>query len=167
MQIPRRKADLLRKHDDGPIYLTRDGLQNRKDRLLRLKNSLPEFIAEAQRTAAYGDRSDNAEYKEAKGILRRTHRQIFSLEDQIKRAIIISSKPNASNTVHLGSTVVLKENGIQKTFEIVGPQETNPSRGRISHQSPLGVALLDHKKDDVVMLKTENGPRNYHILEIR
>lgn len=167
MQIPRRKSDALRKYDDGPVYLTEDGLKNRRERLARLKSSLPEIIAEAQRTAAYGDRSDNAEYKESKAILRRTHRQIFNIEDQLKRVTIITSEPNSSGTVHIGSTVVLEENGKQRTFQIVGPQETNPAKGRISHRSPLGAALIDHKKDDTVMLKTENGPRNYRILEIR
>ncbi len=167
MQIPRRKSDTLKRHNEEPIYLTEGGLQSRKERLTRLKSSLPEIIAEAQRTASYGDRSDNAEYKEAKGILRRTHRQIFALEDQIKHATVITSGPNTSGIIHLGSTVIVEENKIQKTFQIVGPQETNPSRGRISHQSPLGAALIDHKKGDDVLLKTENGLRHYHVVEIR
>ncbi len=167
MQIPKRRSDALRKNDDGPVFLTEDYLRKRKELLLRLKKSLPEIIAETQRTAAYGDRSDNAEYKEMKGRLRRTHRQILGMEDQIKRAVVINPERNASNTIHLGSTVVLEEKGIQKIFQIVGPQETNPSKNRISFQSPLGNALLEHKKDDVVVLKTENGARNYLILEIR
>jgi len=167
MQIPRKRADALRKYDDGPIYLTEDYLKNRKEQLSRLKKSLPEIIAETQRTASYGDRSDNAEYKEMKGRLRRAHRQILSIENQIKRAVVINPEKNASNTIHLGSTVVLEEKDIQSIFQIVGPQETNPSKNRISYQSPLGNALIGHKKDDIVILKTENGVRNYRILEIQ
>ena len=85
MQIPRRKSDELRRREDGPIHLTENGLQSLKEKLERLKKALPERIAETARTAAFGDRSDNAEYKAAKGILRRTHYQILEIQEQMKR----------------------------------------------------------------------------------
>lgn len=165
--MPRTRSNAQRKHDDDPVYLTEDGLKDLHEQLARLKKSLPGIIAETQRTAAYGDRSDNAEYKESKALLRRTHRHVARIEDQVKRVMIITSDANASGTVHLGSTVVLEEGGTQKIFHIVGPHETDPSKGRISHRSPLGTALIGHRKDDVVALKTQNGLRNYRILEIR
>src|SRR3989338_4352574 len=108
MRISRRKSDEFRKWDDGPVYLTEEGFRHLREKLARLKNALPDLSAEAQRTAAYGDRSDNAEYKEAKSTLRRTHRQILSIQDQVKRVVIIASGPNASGAVQLGSTVVLE-----------------------------------------------------------
>ncbi len=79
MQIPRRKSEELKKRDDGPIYLTEEGFQKLKGELAGLKRALPERIAETARTAAFGDRSDNAEYKAAKGILRRTHYRMVLL----------------------------------------------------------------------------------------
>jgi transcription elongation factor GreA len=167
MQIPRRKADELRKRDEGPLYLTKDALQRLREKLEHLKRIVPELAEEAARTAAYGDRSDNAEYKQAKGSLRHANWNILSIEDQIKRAVIIPTGRNDSGTVQLGSIAVLEVDGARKQFEILGPHETDPTRGRISHKSPLGVALIGHKQGDVVKVKTENGDREYRILEIR
>ncbi|MDO8585288.1 MAG: transcription elongation factor GreA [bacterium] len=167
MQIPRRKSDLLRKRDSGPVYLTAEGLAAMREELAHLKQVLPARIAETARTAAYGDRSDNAEYKEAKGTLRRTHWQILNIEEQLKRVEVISSGVNASGTVQLGSTAVLEHNGTQTTFHIVGPLETDPDAGRISHLSPLGSALINHAKGEIVTIQTRGGAQTYRIAEIR
>ena len=162
----RRKLD-PRKKDTGPFYITTEGLVRLEEQLAHLKKVLPGYIAETARTAAYGDRSDNAEYKDAKATLRRTNYRILELEDQLKRVEIIKSSSGSAGEVQLGSTVVLKTGQAKKTFQIVGPHETNPSEGRISHQSPLGSALLGHKKDDSVKVKTASGYVEYAILEIR
>ncbi|MDP2695806.1 MAG: GreA/GreB family elongation factor [bacterium] len=167
MQIPRRKSEALKKRDEGPVYLTENGLRQLQERLARLKKALPNFIVETQRTAAYGDRSDNAEYGEAKSTLRRTHGQILSLEDRIKRAVVIRPSKNFSSKVRLSSTVVLEVDGVRKIFQILGPHESDPARGRISYKSPLGAALLDHRKDETVIIKTATGLKKYRILEIR
>ena len=166
MPLRKRKSDLLRKPDDEPVYLTQEGFERLHERLIRLKKSMPDLSLEAQRTAAFGDRSENAEYKEAKSALRRAQRQILSIEDQIKRVAIINTGPNAANTVHLGSRVTLEIGGERKTFEILGSHETNPAHGRISHISPLGAALLNHAKKDIVTVQTPNGPRSYRIIKI-
>lgn len=166
MRIPRHRSDDFKKPDDGPVHLTADGFKRLQERLAGLKNALPEYIAETRRTAAYGDRSDNAEYSAAKSLLRRTHRQIFSIEDQIKRVVIIDTKPNAVGTVQLGSTVTLQINGVQKIFQIVGSHETAPGRGRISFHSPLGAALLDRQPGDQIAIETESGRQEYTIIEI-
>lgn len=167
MQIPRRKSEELRRRDEGPVYITEAGLKRLKEKMARLKAALPERIAEAQRTAAYGDRSENAEYKEAKGILRRTHWQILGIEDQIRRAALITPGSGASGAIQIGSTVVLGLDGKRKTFQILGSQEADPDRGRISNQSPLGAALLGHKKGDSVTVQTGRGSKQYQILEVR
>ena len=167
MQIPRRKSDLFKKRDDGPVHLTEEGLKRLREQLERLKKSLPDLIGEASRAAAYCDRSENDEYKEAKSKLRGTHRQILSIQDQIKRAVVIKMGSGVLGKVQLGSTVVLEMDGERKIFQIVGSQETNPSKGRISHQSPLGAALLNHKKGDTVKIQIRGGSQEYRILEIK
>lgn len=170
MQVPRRKSEelaALRNRDDGPLHLTPEGIERLKEKLARLKRSLPEMIAETQRTAEYGDRSENAEYKDAKATLRRTHRQIFTIEDQLKRAVPITSGRNSSGTVQLGSTVVVESNGVRTTFQILGSHETNPEKGRISYRSPLGAALINHRQGDTVTIKTPKGLVEYRIVEIR
>ncbi len=166
MQIPRRKSDELRQRDDGPVHLTKEGLSCLEEELARIRRDLPGLIAEAQRTAAYGDRSDSAEYKEAKYNLRRANWRVISIEDQLKRVEVIDTGPNASGVVCLGSTVVLKDGDTQKTFQIVGPRETNPEKGRISHLSPLGSALIGREKGDSVDIATSNGIKKYHIDDI-
>ena len=168
MQFPKRRlADALKIRDESPIYLTPEGLKRLQDKLAHFKKDLPDYISETQRTAAYGDRSDNAEYKEAKSVLRRTHRQILSIEDRLKRAVMITSGRNAKGTVELGSTVLLElKGGVKSTFRILGPQETDPNKGIISHQSPLGAVLINHKKGDIVSLQTPNGIKEYRIIEI-
>ncbi|MGC9968905.1 MAG: transcription elongation factor GreA [Minisyncoccia bacterium] len=167
MQIPRRRSEKFQKQSDEPVYLTEEGFLRLKEKLARLKRALPDRIAEAQRTAAYGDRSDNAEYKLAKSTLRRTNWQILEIEDQIKRVALIATGPSASDKVQIGSTVVLKADGAEKTFQIVGSDESDPARERISYQSPLGAALIGRAKGDDVTIKTVDGPRTYRIIEIR
>ncbi len=171
---PRRRYTRLQKPDTDPIPLTPGARERMERRLADLKAALPALAAEAERTAAYGDRSDNAEYKEAKSLLRRTHRQIFALTDQLKRVIIIPvGRPNLSGKVELGSTVVIEAEGgganagAKRTFQILGPHETNPGAGRISHVSPLGAALIGHAAGDVVAITTAQGERRWRIVEIR
>ncbi|MDP3729765.1 MAG: GreA/GreB family elongation factor [bacterium] len=167
MQFPKKRmSDMLKVRDEGPIYLTPEGLEHLHERLIRLKKALPDYIEETRRTAAYGDRSDNAEYKEAKSILRRTHRQILSIEDRIKRVVTIVSDKNKKGVVQLGSTVLLESKGMQSTFRILGPHETDPAKGRISHQSPLGAALMNHTEGDIVTIQTPHGTKEYRIIKI-
>jgi transcription elongation factor GreA len=160
----------IRKPDTDPVHLTEGGLLRMQNRLAELKAALPDLMAEAARTAAEGDRSDNDAYKQSKGLLRRTYRQIWSIEEQLKRVVVIKTGKNDSGTIQLGSRVTLEiERGGKKSdqkFEIVGPHETNPKYGRISHVSPLGKALLGRRKDEIITLPTANGPRKYSIKEI-
>ena len=159
------------------VHMTLEGVERLKRKLTELKHALPERAAEAKRTADFGDRSENEEYKQAKAFLRRTNRQIIHIEDQLKRIAVIPHVPNATGTVQLGSTVVIestkdgdpsiRSGQERKTFEIVGPTETNPTRGRISHKSPLGAALIGRRKDDLAKISTGGGVKEYRILEIR
>ncbi|MBU6141584.1 transcription elongation factor GreA [Patescibacteria group bacterium] len=166
MQIPQSRWDKLKVRDQGPVYLTEAGFRNLQSLHDRLKRSLPALIAETQRTAAFGDRSENAEYKEAKSLLRRTHRRILSIEDKIKRVVVIK-EDGPTDAVRIGSTVKLAlASGEERTFQIVGPDETDPPRGRISFKSPLGAALMKHRVGDEVVFKTPRGSVVYRVLEI-
>ena len=153
--------------DTGPVYLTAKGADDLKRKLARLNEMLPKLIAETQRTAAFGDRSDSAEYSEAKSALRRTNFQIASIEDKLRRLEII--KPNAGGgIIEIGSTVsVLTEAGAEKTFTIVGPMETEPTAGYISNKSPLGVALLGRIAGDKVSVDTPAGQKIYTIIKVK
>lgn len=183
MQFPKKRvSDMLKKRDDGPIHLTQEGLKKLEDRLANFKKILPELIAETQRTAAFGDRSENAAYHAAKGSLRNANFQILNIQEQLKRVVVIKEGSNTAGTVQLGSTVVLKTEGQthstssfdktqdksgQVTFQIVGPRETDPAHGRISDQSPLGAALINHKKGAVITIQTPSGSKKYTIVEVK
>jgi transcription elongation GreA/GreB family factor len=166
MQIPRRQWSRRPPPNTEPVYLTPEGVKRLKARLERLRRSLPAAIEEAARTAAYGDRSDNAEYKEAKGILRRTNGQILNIEDQLKRVVEIPAAGDAGGRVQLGSTVKLSINGATKSFRILGSSETDPGRGRISHTSPLGAALIGHRAGDSVTVQAPGGKQEYKIVDV-
>ena len=164
----RRQQRPIRLEDDEPIPLTQEGLKRLKEKLARLKESLPGIIDETQRTAAYGDRSDNAEYKDAKSTLRRTQSHILHIEDQLRRVSIIKMGQTTSGKIALGSTVTLEsEKGTRSIFQIVGSHETNPTKGRISHLSPFGKALIGHLKNDMVTIKTPAGETLYRVVEVK
>ncbi|MDO8466807.1 MAG: transcription elongation factor GreA [bacterium] len=175
MQIPLRRHEKLMVRDESPIPLTKEALEKLKEKLARLKASLPEQIVTTKAAADLGDRSENAEYQISKGKLRGTHRQILMIENQLKRAVII--KANNSGRIQLGSTVVLqtynnKTNDLQQnkktlTFQILGSFETNPGKGVISESSPLGSALIGHQQGDEVIIKTESGEKKYTIKEVQ
>lgn len=152
-----------RNKEEGPLYLTAEGLDRLREELARLRRALPDLAAEAARTAAYGDRSDNAEYKDAKARLRRANFRVLEIEEDLKRVVLIHSGV-AGGVVGLGATVELESDGVVFVFEIVGPAETNPSRGRISHVSPLGAELIGKKEGASVTLPTG---KTYRIRDVR
>jgi transcription elongation factor GreA len=168
MRLPIRKSALLKKRDDEDIvFLTKSGAESVKRELERLERvDRPKAIEDVSVAVKQGDLSENAEYQEAKSRLARTESRIFSLKERLKRISIIQHDP-ASGSVQLGSTVVVEVQDKQKTYEIVGPRESNPARGRISHVSPLGAALLHHAAGESVNVETPQGETTYRIIEIR
>jgi len=166
MRLPTRKSEKLKiHHDEGPLHITPVGLQKIKDELADIKShQLPQAIEDVKRTAEFGDFSENAEYQEAKGRMRRLHNRVMKLEEQIKRSVLIEK--SQVKTVQLGSTVVVEVEKNKKTFEIVGPHEANPVRGRISNVSPLGSALMNKTVGDAVTVKTLQGDVIYTISKI-
>lgn len=171
MQIPIRKSEQSRQYTDagGPVPLTASGIKRLEFTLADLeKNQLPKAIAEVSRTGAMGDFSENAAYQDAKGRMRRLHSRIAFLKDRLNRAQVIGSDKDwhPTGAIRLGSKVTLKINGAQKIYEIVGPAETNPSRGRISHLSPLGAELMERKAGDKGELKAGGANTTYEILKV-
>ncbi|MBM3205145.1 transcription elongation factor GreA [Candidatus Uhrbacteria bacterium] len=167
MRVPIRRAQLKPRDDRGAQYLTKDGVQRMENELKRLQAEQPQAVEEVVRTGAMGDFSENAEYQEAKFRLRRINDRITSLKERLKHVVIIEKGGDASGRVEIGSTVVVQVNEKTKTYFIVGPQESNPTQGRISFVSPLGTALMDHVVGDVVILQTENGEVSYTIMEVK
>lgn len=151
MQLPKRKSEILAqsKREQVDAYLTQDKIDRLQHELVDIqKRQQPEALEELKRTQEMGDLSENAAYQEAKWTLRRLNARILSIQERLKHAIVIQKVDDG--TVQIGSTVVVSIDGIQRTFEIVGEQETDPTRGRISFKSPIGKELIGHREGEVM-----------------
>ena len=167
MRVPTRRSEQLAasKKLDEDLHMTPGAIERMKRDLVRLlETERPDMIKEVHRTAEMGDFSENFAYQQAKHALRRINSRIMTLEDKIKRAIPIVKGDN--DTVQLGSTVTVDANGRVQTFEMVGPHETNPTRGRISHQSPLGRALVGHRAGESVTVAAGEKELTYVIVSV-
>lgn len=164
MQTPYRKPGKYTNLKADPL-ITAAKFEALKKELDRLKKAKPAAVAETARLADLGDFSENAGYQFAKGRLRGINKRILELENQLDQAEIIKSD-NQTDTVAIGHKVTVEINGKQKTFQILGSAETNPSTGIISKNSPLGSALIGCKVGDMVSVKSGERENEYKILEI-
>lgn len=149
-------------------YITREGLEKLKNELLELKNvKLKEVAVRIKEAKDLGDLSENAEYHEAKNEQAFLYGKVVSIEKKIKNSDIIEKDGcKGKDKVEAGCTVVVENDGEKMTFEMVGSAESDPARGKISINSPLGSALAGHKKGDVVTVATPAGEAKYKILNI-
>ncbi|PJE75710.1 transcription elongation factor GreA [Candidatus Uhrbacteria bacterium CG10_big_fil_rev_8_21_14_0_10_48_11] len=113
-----------------------------------------------------GDLSENAAYQYAKDNLRRIHNRILSLRSRIANAIVIEHTAGSSGIIELGSRVTISRNGSEKKYEIVGSAEAKPANGRVSHQSPLGQALLGHRAGDEIFVTSPKQKIAYQIVTV-
>lgn len=146
-------------------YLTEEGLGELKGKLIELKTVRRREIAEAIHTAKeQGDLSENAEYVNAKEEQRRIEERIARIESVIKSARIITRA--GTDRVSVGNTVVLKCNGKELTYRIVGSNEADPLQYKISNESPVGRALLGKRQRDTVTIPTPAGDKECEIVDI-
>lgn len=149
-------------------YLTREKFEELRKELEYLKTQRRKEIAESLEYArSLGDLSENAEYHEARELQAATEERISKLESIIQSAKIVA--PKVSDTVGLGSTVVIVKNGEkeQHEYKIVGSEEADMQERKISHLSPLGAAMMDKKKGDTFTFTTPSGKMNYKIVAIK
>ncbi len=159
--------------EDGKkaTLITKEGLDKLVKELDELKNVKRKQVAERIKEAiSYGDLSENAEYEEAKNEQAFVEGRIMELEEKVKNAKIISDKNKVNKTIQLGTTVHLKNLTKKKDdleiYVIVGSTEADPFEGKISNESPVGSALLDHSKGDVVKVVAPAGNIEYEIVKI-
>ncbi len=165
MQVPIRKKETYIKPKPDP-YLTEAKFIELKNKLERLKtHTRPQAALEVKRLAEMGDFSENVGYQVAKGRLRGLNQRILEIEDHLKNALIFYPNKN-TQVVQLGHTVILEINGKQKTYTILGSSETNPTGGVISHNSPIGSALLGHRVGDEVKVTLTDKEIIYKIIKI-
>jgi transcription elongation factor GreA len=155
--------------EDKAVYVTPEGLEKLKAELDELVNV--RRVALAQRLGAaikQGDLSENADYitaKEEQGFLEGRIREV---EAAVRHAVVIEGPVTTDGRVGLGNHVTVVEEGCddQETYHIVGPLEADPTKGKISHESPLGEALMGRVVGDKVVVRAPAGRIEFRIVEI-
>ena len=149
-------------------YLTAEGAARLKSELEYLKGPSREQLANRLHLAIQqGDLSENADYiaaKEEQGFL---EGRILELEQVLRNAVIIDTLEHKVNEVTVGSHITIQEDDFpEETYHLVGPKEADPPNGRISHESPIGKALLGHHVGDIVVADTPGGALHLKIIKI-
>ncbi len=154
--------------DDKVQYLTPNGYEKIKAEYDELKNNkIPEIANKIDEAKQQGDLSENAEYHQAKEEMAWAQGRLIELDYILNNAQVFKTSNNNKNAVVVGCTVKFKNKNKQiKEYTIVGPQEADPIKGRISNESPLGESFLGQKVGDVIKVNTPLGEQIYEILEI-
>ena len=150
-------------------YITPSGFKRLKDEALNLLDKeRPELVKVIQWAASNGDRSENADYIYGKRRLREIDRRIRFLTKRMDAAMVVDpAAREESDQVFFGATVTLMaENGEEKLYSIVGMDEADVSRGRISWISPLAKALIKAREGDTVTVRTPGGDESLEIVRI-
>jgi transcription elongation factor GreA len=149
-----------------PVYLTAEGLAKLKAELNELITvDRPRIAARIHEAKLDGDLSENAEYEDAKQEQSFLEGRIATIEAQLKNAEVIEH-PNGDK-VKIGSTVVIQGPDGKETLTIVGSAEAAPREGRISNESPVGSALMGHKKGESVTVQAPAGPMTYTLVTVK
>jgi transcription elongation factor GreA len=148
------------------IYLTPEGAEKLRAELKELTGPRREELAQRLRSAIQmGDLSENADYHKAKEDQAFLEGRIQEIEAVLRTAVIVEK--TSSDVVNVGSTVTVQEEGFDaETYYVVGAKEADPRSGKISNESPIGKALMDHKVGDMVEAETPGGKLKFKILKI-
>src|SRR5512138_3177283 len=131
-------------------YITREGFRRIAEEHERIWTvERPRIVAEVEAAAALGDRSENAEYIYGKRKLRELDRRLRELSERMDRLTVIEPQPHPSGRAFFGAWVTVEdEDGEERTYRLVGPDEFDVARGHISVDAPLGRALLGKREGD-------------------
>ncbi|MBP3841599.1 MAG: transcription elongation factor GreA [Bacilli bacterium] len=150
------------------VYLTEEGLQELKAELDNLINvRRPENIQSIKEARSLGDLSENAEYAAARDEQAQIENRIKTIEKMLENVSVITDIPK--DVVGIGSTVGIEymDDEDEDEYKIVGSQEADPFESKISNESPIAKALLNHKVGDVVTVESPNGNYEVKITEIK
>ena len=149
-----------------PTYLSTDALERMKIELEGRKKEMRREIAEKILHAKeMGDLSENFEYQTAKEEQALNETRILELENMLHDVVIVEDATGAKE-IALGTTFLVETEGMKKTFSLVGSNEVNPLEGKISNESPIGLAFLGAKPGDKIEFQAPSGMIAYRILEI-
>ena len=144
------------------VILTPEGLEKLKGELEYLSNDKRrEVAARIKEAREFGDIMENSEYDDAKNEQALLEQRIAQLEERVRRATVIDEKHINTDVVSVGVRVHVKDqkSGDSKKFQIVGSAEADPAEDKLSNESPIGSALVGHKRGDVVSVEVPRGPK--------
>lgn len=143
------------------VILTPEGLTKLNDELEHLSTAKRREIAERIKEAReFGDISENSEYDDAKNEQAMVESRIAQLQEKLRMATVIETKDLSTDVVQVGSIVHVKDEKTGKSvkYTIVGSAEAKPLENKLSNESPVGRALIGHKRNDTVAVKVPRGP---------
>jgi transcription elongation factor GreA len=152
------------------IPMTADGFNRLQDELKRLKTvDRPAIIRQIAEARTHGDISENAEYLAARERQSFIEGRVIELEDKIARAEIIDVSKLSGKVVKFGATVTLEDEETEEktVYQIVGEDEADISKGRLSVTSPLARALIGKSIGDSVEVTAPRGGRSYEVVKVR
>jgi transcription elongation factor GreA len=142
--------------------ITQEGLEKLKEEIEQLSTVKRREVAERIKEAReFGDIAENAEYDDAKNEQALLEQRIAQLEERLRRSTVVDGKDIDTTEVGVGTTVHVKDqkSGDSQKFQIVGSTEANPAEHKLSNESPIGEALMGHKRNDVVTVDVPRGPK--------
>ena len=150
-------------------YITPAGYRRLREELAALWDvERPKLVETIAWAASNGDRSENADYIYGKRRLREVDRRIRFLSKRIDAAEVVDNAGRDDDRAFFGATVTYRDRGgVERTVTIVGIDEVDPARGRVSWISPIAKALLKAREGDVVVLRTPAGAEEIEVLEVR
>ena len=152
---------------NNKLFLTAEGLKKLKKEVAALKAiKRKEVAVRIQSARELGDITENSEYESALEEQAYVEGRISELEQVLREALVLEEIKTSGNTVSVGSRVKVHLEGTENEFEIVGEMEANPSDNKISHESPLGSALIGKKVGDKIEVEAPLGKLVYTILKI-
>ena len=143
------------------VVLTPQGLEDLKAKIELLSTEgRREVAARIKEAREFGDISENSEYDDAKNEQAMLEKQISDLEEKLRSATVIDDKKIDTDEVSVGSTVHVKDqrSGKSTKYRIVGSAEADPAENKLSNESPVGNALLGHKRGEIVSVPVPRGP---------
>jgi transcription elongation factor GreA len=141
--------------------LTPEGLTELKAKIEHLStNRRREVASRIKEAREFGDISENSEYDDAKNEQAMLEKQINDLEEKLRGARVIDEKSVDTDQVSVGVTVHLKDQKTDKSskYKIVGSAEANPREAKLSNESPVGKALIGHRRGEIVSVPVPRGP---------
>jgi transcription elongation factor GreA len=142
--------------------ITPEGLEKLKEEIQFLTTTKRREVAERIKEAReFGDIMENSEYDDAKNEQALLEQRIAQLEERLRRATVIDEHDVSTDAVSVGTLIHVKDqkSGESRKFHIVGSAEANPTEQKLSNESPIGRALMGHKRGDVVTVDVPRGPK--------